>query len=257
VTSTVLLGWAVVAAIMTVLWARQLRTRDATSVDVAWALCLGGLVVLYALRHDGDPARRALVAGLVLFWALRLAGHLFLHRVRGGGAEDGRYRAMRDHWGARAPLWFFVVYQVQAFAAVLMSLPPLGALEGGPLDGWAFAGVALWLVAVAGEGLADRQLARFRADPANRGRTCRAGLWRYSRHPNYFFEWVQWWAYVLVGKGAALTWLGPVLMLLFLYRVTGIPWTERQALKSRGDDYRRYQETTSAFFPWFPKEDDR
>lgn len=239
---------------MTALWARQLRTRDATSVDVAWALCLGGLVVAYALLSDGNAARRVLVAALAAGWALRLAAHLLVHRIGRGSGEDGRYRAMREHWGPRSPLRFLAVYHVQAFAAALMSLPPLGALGGGPLDGWAAAGVAVWILAIAGEGLADRQLARFRADPANRGRTCRAGLWRYSRHPNYFFEWLHWWAYVLVGRGAPLTWLGPALMLLFLYRLTGIPWTERQALKSRGEDYRSYQRTTSAFFPWFPRE---
>jgi steroid 5-alpha reductase family enzyme len=115
------------------------------------------------------------------------------------------------------------------------------------------AGVIVWLIAVAGETIADRQLARFRRDPANRGQVCRAGLWRYSRHPNYFFEWVHWLSYVLIGHGEWLTWIGPVGMLLFLFRVTGIPYTEMQALKSRGDRYREYQSTTNVFFPWFPR----
>jgi len=116
--------------------------------------------------------------------------------------------------------------------------------------------IAVWIVAIAGEGVADRQLARFRADPENRGKTCRAGLWRYSRHPNYFFEWVHWFTYVLLAFGSPYVWLtlaGPAVMLLFLYKVTGIPYTEKRALMSRGDDYRRYQETTSAFVPWFPR----
>jgi steroid 5-alpha reductase family enzyme len=239
---------------MTLAWARQLRTRNATSVDALWALCLGALVASHAWRHDGDAWRRALVAALALAWALRLAGHLLLHRIGRDAPEDGRYRAMREHWGPRAPTRFLAVYQAQALAATLMSLPPIGALGGGTLDGWAVAGAAVALLALSGEALADRQLARFRADPGNRGRTCRAGLWRYSRHPNYFFEWLFWWSFVVAGRGAMLTWLGPALMLAFLYRLTGIPWTERQALRSRGDDYREYQRTTSAFFPWFPKE---
>jgi steroid 5-alpha reductase family enzyme len=111
----------------------------------------------------------------------------------------------------------------------------------------------LWAGAVLGETVADRQLAGFRADPANRGAVCRRGLWRLSRHPNYFFEWVQWWAYVLIGRGAPLTLIGPAAMLVFLFRVTGIPYTERQALRSRGEAYREYQRATSAFVPWPPR----
>ena len=123
--------------------------------------------------------------------------------------------------------------------------------------GWRWtdlAGALLAVGALVGEGIADRQLAAWRHDPANRGVTCRAGLWRYSRHPNYFFEWVHWWAYVLIGAGVWWTLLGPALMLVFLFRLTGIPYTEQQALKSRGEDYKRYQQTTSVFFPWFPKQ---
>jgi steroid 5-alpha reductase family enzyme len=116
--------------------------------------------------------------------------------------------------------------------------------------------VFVWCVAIGGESLADTQLARWRREPSNRGRTCRKGLWKCSRHPNYFFEWIHWWTYVILGATAAHGWvtlLGPALMLMFLYRVTGIPYTEAQALKSRGEDYRQYQKTVSAFFPWFPR----
>ena len=113
----------------------------------------------------------------------------------------------------------------------------------------------VWLISVFGEYVADRQLATFRADPNNKGKTCRAGLWAYSRHPNYFFEWLHWFTYVLLAINSEYFWyslVGPVVMLAFLYRVSGIPWTEAQALRSRGDDYRRYQEEVSAFVPWFP-----
>ena len=245
-------GWAVLAILMALLWLRQLRTRNATSVDAAWSGGMGVLAVWYALLSGGDPARRLLAGGLALIWAARLAWHLISDRVL-GRPEDGRYRAMREHWGPRAPLFFFFFYQGQAIVAAVFSVPILAAMRGGPLDGWAVMGVLVWVVAVGGETIADRQLARFRGEPANRGKTCRTGLWRVSRHPNYFFEWTHWFTYVLIGHGAWLTWLGPALMLLFLFRLTGIPFTEQQSLRSRGDDYRAYQRETSVFFPWFPK----
>jgi steroid 5-alpha reductase family enzyme len=219
---------------------------------------LGLLAIAYAVWPAPGVARvgvPGLVAALGGGWALRLAWHLWTDRVRGRTAEDGRYAAMRAHWGDKAPARFFWFYQGQALVAVVFSLPMLAAMRGGRLDGWAVAGVIVWLVAVAGEAAADRQLARFRADPANRGRACRHGLWRWSRHPNYFFEWLHWWTYVLIGHGALLTWLGPALMLLFLFRLTGIPYTEAQALRSRGEDYRRYQRETSVFFPWPARRD--
>lgn len=112
------------------------------------------------------------------------------------------------------------------------------------------------MVALAGEALADRQLAAFKADPGSRGRACRAGLWRYSRHPNYFLEWLVWVAYAAFALTSPWGWTSayaPLLMLFFLLRVTGIPMAEEQALRSRGADYREYQRTTSALFPWFPK----
>jgi steroid 5-alpha reductase family enzyme len=112
------------------------------------------------------------------------------------------------------------------------------------------------LAAITGEALADAQLAAFKRDAANRGRVCEAGLWRYSRHPNYFFEWLIWVAYFVFAVGSPWGWvalIGPASILYLLLRVTGIPMTEEQSLRSRGDAYRRYQRTTSAFIPWLPK----
>ena len=118
------------------------------------------------------------------------------------------------------------------------------------------AAVIVWFSSIAGEWIADRQLSKFRAHPSNRGKTCRVGLWSWSRHPNYFFEWLHWFSYVLLAIASPYfwwSWIGPVLMLAFLYRVSGIPWTEAQSLRSRGDDYRRYQDEVSAFVPLPPK----
>jgi steroid 5-alpha reductase family enzyme len=253
----VLLGWVAMAALMAALWLVQRARRDAGVVDVGWAAGLGILAALYAVLGSGDPARRLVVAVLAGTWSLRLAWYILTDRVL-GKPEDGRYRMLRARWGDRAQSRFFVFFQVQALLDTVFSLPFLVAM-GNPhraLAAWDVAGVAVWVVALAGEAVADRQLSAFRADPANRGRTCRVGLWRLSRHPNYFFEWLHWWSYVLLAVGTAwwvLTLVGPALMLFFLFKVTGIPATEAQALASRGEDYRDYQRTTSVFIPWFPK----
>ncbi len=244
---------AFATVLMVALWARQLVTKNATAVDVAWSFLVPFFALVYAVFVDGEPARRVLVAALAGAWGLRLGSYILFDRVLRGHGEDGRYRALREHWGARAPLGFFFVFIGQVLVAWLFSLPLLAAMRGGALDGWALAGVVVWVVAVVGETVADRQLAAFRAESTNRGEVCQQGLWRFSRHPNYFFEWLHWFAYVLIGHGAWLTWLGPVVMLVFLYRFTGIPYTELQAEKSRGEKYRRYQRTTSAFFPWPPR----
>lgn len=247
-----LLAAAVAAALalQAALWAIQLRTRNAASADLGWTLLVGAGAVAAALVSGGDPWRRSLVGAIAALWALRLAAYLLTDRVRGGWLEDGRYRALREQWGDRAPRNFLLLYLAQVPVAALFVAPIAAAMGGGRLDAWALLGVLAWGVALVGELAADRELARFRANPLNRGEVCRTGLWRYSRHPNYFFEWLQWWAYVLIGHAAPLTFLGPIAMLAFLFRVTGIPYTERQALRTRGDAYREYQRTTSAFFPW-------
>jgi steroid 5-alpha reductase family enzyme len=253
----VVLGWVVMTVAMAVLWLVQRAKEDAGVVDVGWSGGIGALAVLYGLTVPGNPARRLLVAVLAGVWSARLAIYVLLDRVI-GRPEDGRYRALRQRWGPSAQRNFFIFFQVQALLDVAFALPLIVAMaKASPLFSTAdLAGTGLWVVAVIGETMADVQLARFRADPRHRGCTCRTGLWRASRHPNYFFEWLHWWTYVLLGIGSGLwplTLLGPLLMALFLFKVTGIPATEAQALASRGEDYREYQRTTSAFIPWFPK----
>ena len=252
----ILSGWAAMALVMLVFYFVQRRTRNAGIVDFVWAAGVGGLDLFYAAVAPGVTARRILLASLAGIWSFRLASYLLIDRVL-GKPEDGRYQMLRQNWGDKAPAFFFTFFQIQALWAVMFSLPflPIVYRQGklGVLD---LLAIVVWLVAIGGETLADRQLARFRADPENKGKTCRTGLWRYSRHPNYFFEWIHWFTYVCLGLGSPywpVTLMGPVVMLLFLYKVTGIPYTEKRALQSRGDDYRRYQQTTSTFIPWFPK----
>jgi steroid 5-alpha reductase family enzyme len=250
-------GGLFVVLVMLVLWLWQRRTQDASAVDAGWSACLGVLAVFYAVAAPGDPSRRLLMAFLVGFWAFRLAGYLVLHRVH-GKSEDGRYKTLREKWGARAQPYFFILYMAQALLCVVLSVPFLLIAFNPSPDPQAVEifGVFIWFVALIGETVADRQLAAFRAVETNRGRTCRLGLWKYSRHPNYFFEWLNWCAYALLALAAPFGWLGlvsPIIMLFLVLKVTGIPPNEEQALSSRGEDYREYQRTTSAFVPWFPQ----
>jgi steroid 5-alpha reductase family enzyme len=251
--------WGAAAIAMTATWAIQWRTQNAGYVDVCWALCLGFAALYFGASADGAFLPRFLVAVLGAAWAFRLANHL-LARVLTEG-EDGRYAAVRRYF-AGSQLKFFLFFQAQALLVVVFSIPFLAAAQN-PVPGitpWLVAAVLVWIVSVAGEWLADRQLTRFRRNPKHRGKTCRAGLWRYSRHPNYFFEWLHWFSYVLLAVGsphALWAWIGPALMLVCLCWVTGIPYTEQQALRSRGEDYREYQRTTSVLIPWFPKTEGR
>jgi steroid 5-alpha reductase family enzyme len=253
-----LFGWALMAVMMTALFIVQYRRRQADIVDVGWAFGLGVLGIMYASAANGDATRRLLLAIMASVWSFRLAAYLFVNRFL-HPEEDGRYIALRSSWGKNAQPRFFVFFQVQGFLDVLLSIPFLVVAfhPAGSFSTWDFIACGVWLAAVFGEILADRQLARFRSQPDNKGAVCRVGLWRYSRHPNYFFEWIHWWTYVLLGVGSAYWWLtliSPAVMLFFILKVTGIPPTEARALQSRGDAYREYQRTTSAFIPWFPKD---
>jgi steroid 5-alpha reductase family enzyme len=248
-------------ALMTSLWAFHLRRRNAGLVDPGWSAGLGLVALLYGALGPGWEPRRAAVAAMGFLWSLRLTAHL-AGRMR-GKPEEGRYRTLRVAWetaGHDVPRRFLFFFLAQGLLDVFLSIPMLLAvLNPAPrFSTLELAGAAVWLVAVAGESAADLQLERFKADPANRGRTCDVGLWRTSRHPNYFFEWLVWVAWCVFALGSPwglVSILCPALMLLFLLRFTGIPATEEQAIRSRGDAYRRYQRTTSPFVPWFPKRD--
>ena len=250
---------AAMAALMLAGWGWERAHRNAGIVDVLWACGMGLAAVFLAVTGPGAALPRILLAVLGGTWALRLATHL-ARRVRGED-EDGRYRHLRAHWNDSGAA-FLLFFLGQALLVLLFALP-FAAVASNPVGGvgaWTALGVAIWLLAVGGEALADRQLAHFRADPRNRGRTCDTGLWRFSRHPNYFFEWLHWFAYVALSVGSPLhllSWSGPVLMYLFLRYLSGIPWTEAQALRTRGEDYRCYRERTPMLFPWFPRDPDR
>jgi len=235
------------------------RTGNASVVDAVWSFAMGGIGMLYALLGAGDPVRRILLAMMAGGWGLRLGMHL-THRIR-SEPEDARYEALRAEWRSKG--WdvhqrMARFYANQAVSVLLLSLPFLltaqHAAPASPM--WLVTAGGLWLLAWAGETAADTQLRRFRADPANRGRVCDVGLWGWSRHPNYFCEWLVWVAFALLAFDAPWGWLGllaPAGMAYLLLHVTGVPLTEARMLASRGDTYRAYQARVSRFVPWPPK----
>ena len=251
--------WLIAALFMGALWAWSRRWHRLAYFDVAWAGLMAAAALFAGVVGDGTPLVRFAVATFGSLWAARLCLHL-LHRRLSEDAEDGRLAALREAWAGRDYL-FFAFFQLQAVMVMLFSLPLLAAAGGTAphLDRWVVAAGAIWAVALVGEMVADRQLARFRDDPSQRGRTLRRGLWAWTRHPNYFFEWLHWFAYLPLAATGPHGWLaftGPVLMFAFLVH-RGIPWSEAQALRSRGDDYRLYQREVGAFFPRPPRQSRR
>ncbi len=251
-----LLGWGVSLALLGLLYLLQLRTRDATSVDAGWGGALVLCAVCYAVLAPGAVPQRLLIAIPVALENGRIAS---LVRGRLGKGEDSRYRELRRRWRARGreQTTFAIFYAAQATLAALLSVPALlASYNHGSIELVQWLGAGLWLVAALLERTADRQLAAFRADPANGGGVMRAGLWRYSRHPNYFFQTLTWVAYALIAVAAPWGWIAffaPALILYLVLYVTGVPPAEESSLASRGDAYRRYQRETSKFVPWFPR----
>jgi steroid 5-alpha reductase family enzyme len=253
------LAAAVCVLIMLGLWWLGIVQRNFSYVDIGWSANFTVLAVVFGVLGDGAPLRRLLICLMYAIWSSRLALHL-ARRIL-GEPEEGRYVQLRKDWGANGGnlnLKFLGFFQFQALLDVVLSLPMLFAVVNPapqlhPLE---IAGVLVWIVAVVGESTADAQLARFKRDPASKGKVCRVGLWGVSRHPNYFFEWLIWIAYALFALASPYGWLAlalPVLMLHFLINVTGIKVTEAQALSSKGEAYREYQLSVSPFVPWFPR----
>lgn len=253
------LAWAtgVALAAMIILWLIQIATRKVALVDVGWSTLIGGSFIFYALTGDGDPTRRWIAGAMGALWGLRLGYHMLFNRVL-TTHEDGRYKQWREEFGpAKFQKIMLAFFLAQAVTVPLLAAPHLLNAHNpapiGPLD---YAAIALWLTGFVGVFISDRQLENFKKNPANKGKVCDVGLWRYSRHPNYFFEWLMWLAYGFIAATAPNGWLGwstPLLMLLLITKVSGIPPAEKQSLRSRGDAYRRYQARTSPFVPLPPR----
>lgn len=235
-------------------WARRLANFGI--VDVAWSAAFTPVAFWYAAAGAAPLWRKAALLAVVAGWSLRLAAHLGRRVAAHHPSEDPRYAQLRREWGDQLDFKMGAFFQIQALSVVLLSGPFL-AIARNPAPNWQgleLAGMLLALAALAGESVADRQLAAFKRRHPGPGHICAEGLWRYSRHPNYFFEWLVWVGFALWALSAPGGWAGvasPVIMLYLLLRVTGIRATEEQLARSRGEAYRRYCTTTSSFVPWF------
>jgi steroid 5-alpha reductase family enzyme len=250
-----LIGLVISVLLFSIYWVVQRQIENSAIVDVFWGLSVAVVGVFFCCVGSGDATRRWVAGVLLTIWAVRLSYFLFI-RWR-SHEEDARYADLKVKWGDQAQFRMFRFYQMQGLGAYLFALPCFALSMQTRTLGWLdYAGILIWIIAVVGEAISDHQLAVFKRNPENKGEVCQTGMWKYSRHPNYFFEWLHWWTYVCMSLTLPFGWLTilvPVAMWFFLNRVTGIPLTEAQSIKSRGEKYRRYQETTSAFFPWFPK----
>ena len=249
---------AVILASVTMLWLLSLALRNSSIIDIYWG---AGFVlvnwVAFGLGTEGYLPRKALLAALATIWGLRLSIYV-LWRNWGKG-EDFRYRKWREEAGGS--WWWkslFKVFLLQGALQLIVAAPLIAAqaLPGLPrltlLD---FVAVAVWLIGFTFEAAGDWQLARFRADPANRGRLLQSGVWRYTRHPNYFGDAAQWWGFYLIAAATgvgAVTVFSPILMTFLLVRVSGVGLLEK-TLRETKPGYREYMDTTSAFVPWLPK----
>jgi steroid 5-alpha reductase family enzyme len=247
----------VILASMLALWLLSLRLQDASIVDIFWG---AGFVitawVYFYLTPDGFMTRKLLIAILATIWGLRLSIHILIRNW--GHGEDFRYRKWREESGKN--WWwfsFFKVFLLQGFLMWIISVPLLAA-QVSPLPGrliWLdYLGLLAWGVGFFFEAVGDWQLSRFKAEPANKGQLLKTGVWRYTRHPNYFGDAAQWWGFYLIAAAAGGFWtiFSPIIMTLLLRNVSGVSMLEK-SLKGTKPGYAEYMRTTNAFIPWFPK----
>ncbi|MBS1529821.1 MAG: DUF1295 domain-containing protein [Bacteroidetes bacterium] len=244
--------------IMLAVWFWAHRIKNAGVVDIFWSYNFPVIAIILLLLAPGFETRKLLICGMVVIAGGRLGTYILTRTVSHIHEEEGRYQQLRKEWGPNPDWVFFWFFQGQALSNVILAVPffvvcmnpstTISLLE--------YAGAALWLISVVGESIADAQLRTFKKALSNKGKVCSRGLWNYSRHPNYFFQWMIWMSYFVFALGSPYGYLAvisPAIILYLLLRVTGIPITEEQSIRSKGDAFREYQKTTSAFVPWFKK----
>jgi steroid 5-alpha reductase family enzyme len=246
------------AANMIFVWFWARRIKNAGVVDIFWSYNFPVIAIYLFLCSPGFEPRKFLIFIMVVIAGLRLGTHILIRTVSHLHEEEGRYKQLRNEWSPNPDKKFFWFFLFQAISNVVLATPFfLIALNYKiELSFFEYTGAVLWLISVLGEATADAQLSAFKKDPANKGKVCDKGLWGYSRHPNYFFEWLMWVSYFVFALGSPYGYIAiisPAIILYLLLKVTGIPMTEEQSIRSKGDAFRAYQKRVSAFVPWFRK----
>jgi len=244
--------------IMFFVWLWSYRIGNAGVVDIFWSYNFPVIAFILLLFGPGFETRKLLFCGMVIIAGGRLGTHLAVRVLKHLRQEEPRYAQIRKEWGENAELKMALFFQMQALSNILLAVPFfIIILNTSPeLNVFEYAGAAIWLISVLGEATADAELAAFKKNPANKGKVCDKGLWGYSRHPNYFFEWLMWVSYFVFALGSPsgyLAIISPAIILYLLLKVTGIPMTEEQSIRTKGDAFRKYQQQVSVFVPWFRK----
>jgi steroid 5-alpha reductase family enzyme len=245
--------------LMSITWVFALKLNNAGLVDVVWSFGFILLALVCAGLSGGWMTRRLVVAAMICIWSLRLGNHLTKRFSKMYPQEDARYKELKEKAGSSANNALLLVFLWQGLIMCVLMLPVVIAsqnVEPNILLSESI-GMTIWLLAIVGESTADNQLANFAQDKNNKDRVCNVGLWKYSRHPNYFFEWLIWVGLFIFALSSPYGWFGacsPLVMLFLLIFVTGVKPSEDHSIKSRGALYLEYQRTTSMFFPWFKKE---
>jgi steroid 5-alpha reductase family enzyme len=249
-------SFTLITLLMFILWGVYLFLRNAGIADLGWTLSFLIAAWAYFFLGNGNLLKMILAIAMVTIWACRL--FIYTYKRYETSSEDPRYTRLREKWGGESnEILFLILFVFQGVLVILVSLPVfiISLASTSEWSKWEFIGIAIWLLGGVGEGFADSQLEAFHKNPENKNKVLSTGLWRFSRHPNYFFEfliWVGFFLFALPSYGGIFAILSPIIMLVLLTKVSGIPLTEEQALLDKGDLYRDYQRTTSSFFPWFP-----
>jgi steroid 5-alpha reductase family enzyme len=243
---------------MLMIWTWGTRIRNYGVVDIFWAFNFTIIAAVIWFFADGYQPRKDVVCLLAALWSLRLGIYLLIRVGSHLKEEEGRYKQLRREWAPNPDAKFFVFFQAQAISNLLLATPffiitlntetELTLIEK--------IGAGMWFLSILGEAVSDWQLQHFKRNPANKGKVCQSGLWNYSRHPNYFFQFMIWVSVFVFSLSSPYGWISiicPLVIFYLIWKVTGIPMTEEQSLRSKGEAYKEYQRTTSVFVPWFKK----
>lgn len=255
-------GLLVICILAFLTWLLSIYLKDVSIVDSAWSLMFLAAAAVYLVQSGDYSLKNILVICLVAIWAIRLSAHLTWRNW--GEPEDRRYQIIREKYNPNFNLKsLYIIFLFQAILAWLVTLPLLGVLTIGTdqslnVLGLFIAGIVLWSVGLFYETVADWQLAKFKNTPSNHGKVMNQGLWKYSRHPNYFGEFLVWWGFYLMALSAGAWWsiISPLIMTWLLLKFSGVVMLE-ETITERRPDYREYAKKTNAFFPWFLKNSDK